>query len=158
MATVRLPPGCGAMLNEPLLYSEYQQRFQRARRLRFCLNCRTMGSMDEMGHFVCAKCRKAHEGRWSNLTAPRAFDNFMLLAGRGGGKTLVGAHAVREELMIPGAQWWALGPTYKLLHDSTFPTLVGLLHPQWIKRWDPEHVEITLQNEDRKSTRLNSSH
>lgn len=146
MAEVRLPPGCGAMLNEPLIYSEYQQRFQRARRMRFCLNCKTMGAMDEMGSFVCQKCQKEHNGRWGNLTAPRAFDNFMLLAGRGGGKTLVGAHAVREELMIPGAQWWALGPTYKLLHDSTFPTLVGLLHPSWVKRWDSEHMEITLKN------------
>ena len=146
MAQVRLPPGCGALLNEPLLYSEYQQRFHRARRMRFCLNCKTMGQMDEMGHFECAKCSTTHDGRWGNLTAPRAFRRFMLLAGRGGGKTLIGAHGVREELMIPGAQWWALGATYKLLHDSTFPTLVGLLAPQWIKRWDPEHMEITLHN------------
>jgi hypothetical protein len=146
MAQVRLPPGCGALLNEPLIYSEYQQRFQRARRMRFCLNCKTMGHMDEMGRFTCVKCSHVHDGRWGNLTAPRAFNNFMLLAGRGGGKTLVGAHAVREELMIPGAQWWALGATYKLLHDSTYPTLVGLLHPQWIAKWDPEHVEVTLKN------------
>jgi phage terminase large subunit-like protein len=49
-----------------------------------------------------------HNGRWGNLTAPRAFRRFLLLAGRGGGKTLVGAHAVREELMIParcGGSW-----------------------------------------------------
>lgn len=144
---VRLPPGCGALLNEPLLYSEYTQRFIRARRQRFCLNCKTIGAMDEMGNFTCAKCHVSHNGRWGNLTAPRTFNNFMLLAGRGGGKTLIGAHAVREELMIPGAQWWVLGATYKLLHDSTFPTLVGLLAPQWIKRWDPEHTEITLHND-----------
>ena len=146
-SAVRLPPGCGKLLEEPLLYNEYQQRFIRARRQRFCLNCRTLGSMSEMGQFTCAKCKKEHNGRWGNLTAPRAFNRFMLLAGRGGGKTLVAAHAVREELMIPGAQWWAMGADYKLLWDSTFPTLVGLLHPQWIKRWDPEHVEITLQND-----------
>lgn len=146
MATVKLPPGCGKFLDEPLLYNEYQQRFTRARRQRFCLSCRTMGSMDEMGRFTCAKCGKNHDGRWGNLTAPRMFNNFLLLAGRGGGKTLIGAHAVREELMIPGAVWWAMGASYKLLHDSTFPTLVGLLHPQWIKKWDPEHMEITLQN------------
>lgn len=144
---VRLPPGCGALLNDPLLYNEYQQRFTRARRMRFCLNCKTMGSMDEMGRFTCAKCGTEHNGRWGNLTAPRAFNRFLLLAGRGGGKTLIGAHAVREELMIPGAVWWAMGASYKLLHDSTFPTLVGLLHPGWIKKWDPEHMEITLQNE-----------
>jgi hypothetical protein len=147
MASVRLPPGCGKFLEEPLLYNEYQQRFIRARRLRYCLACRTTGSMDEMGRFTCAVCKKEHNGRWGNLTAPRAFKQFLLLAGRGGGKTLVGAHAVREELMIPGAVWWVLGATYKLLHDSTFPTLVGLLHPNWIKRWDSENMEITLQND-----------
>lgn len=149
MATpaVRLPPGCGKLLEEPLLYNEYQQRFTRARRMRFCLNCKTMGSMSEMGVFTCAKCGLEHNGRWGNLSAPRAFTNFLLLSGRGGGKTLIGAHAVREELMIPGAVWWAMGASYKLLWDSTFPTLVGLLHPQWIKQWDPEHVEITLKND-----------
>lgn len=146
-STVRLPPGIGKLLNEPLLYNEYQQRFTRARRMRFCLNCKTMGSMDEMGLFTCEKCKVSHNGRWGNLTAPRAFNNFLLLAGRGGGKTLIGAHAVREELMIPGAVWWAMGASYKLLHDSTFPTLVGLMHPSWVKRWDPEHMEITLQND-----------
>lgn len=143
---VRLPPGCGKLLDEPLLYNEFQQRFIRARRMRFCLNCKTMGAMNEMGLFTCVKCKHTHNERWGNLTAPRAFNRFLLLAGRGGGKTLIGAHAVREELMIKGAVWWAMGASYKLLHDSTFPTLVGLLHPSWIQKWDPEHMEITLVN------------
>jgi len=147
MATTKLPPGCGVLLNEPLLYNEFQQRFMRARRHRFCLNCKTTGTMDEMGNFTCLNCKMEHNGRWGNLTAPRCYDHFLLLAGRGGGKTLVGAHAVREELMIPGAQWWVMGANHKWLWDSTFPTLVGLLHPSWIKRWDPEHVEITLNND-----------
>jgi phage terminase large subunit-like protein len=148
-STVRLPPGCGRLLEEPLLYNEYQQRFTRARRQRFCLNCRTMGMMDEVGSFVCSNCQKVHNGKWGNLTAPRMYDTFLLLAGRGGGKTLGGAHAVREELMIPGAEWWVAGATYKLLWDSTFPTLVGLLHPQWIERWDAEHAEIILKNKSK---------
>lgn len=147
MASVKLPPGCGKLLDEPLLYNEFQQRFMRARRMRFCLNCKTIGSMSENGQFVCDRCHQAHNGRWGNLSAPRAFNRFLLLSGRGGGKTLVGAHAVREELMIPGAMWWAMGANYKLLHDSTFPTLVGLIHPSWVKRWDPEHMEITLLND-----------
>src|SRR5262245_49299107 len=109
MPTTRLPPGCGALLDDPLYYNEYQQRFIRARRMRFCLTCKTIGSMTEMGLFTCAKCGKEHNGRWGNLTAPRAFNTFSLLAGRGGGKTLVGAHAVREELMIRGALWWVMG-------------------------------------------------
>jgi hypothetical protein len=105
-----------------------------------------MGSMTEMGVFACAKCGTEHNGPKGNLTAPRGFNRFLLLAGRGGGKTLIGAHAVREELMIPGVRWWVMGATYKLLWDSTFPTLSGLLHPQWIQRWDAEHAEITLKN------------
>jgi hypothetical protein len=103
--------------------------------------------MNEVGHFVCAKCSKQSDGKWGNLTAPRAFKRFLLLSGRGGGKTLIGAHAVREELMIPGARWWVMAASFKLLWDSTFPTLTGLLAPQWIKHWDAEHVEITLKNE-----------
>ena len=112
-----------------------------------------MGEMDEMGNFTCLKCQKEHNGKWGNLTAPRAYDHFLLLAGRGGGKTLIGAHAVREELMIPGALWWVMAPDHKWLWDSTFPTLVGLLNPQWIKRWDAEHTEITLHNESKVAFR-----
>lgn len=146
MASIKLPPGCGKLLDEPLYYNEFQQRFQRARRMRFCLSCKTMGAMNDNSQFVCAKCAKEHNGRWGNLTAPRAFRYFMLLAGRGGGKTLIGAHAVREELLVPDCIWWALGPTYKILHDSTFPTLVGLIPPQWVKHWSQEHMELTLKN------------
>lgn len=150
MASVRLPAGCGKLLNDPLLFNPYQDDFMRKRRLRFCLNCKTVGSMDENGRFVCGKCQQTHV---DNLTAPRLFDRFLLLAGRGGGKTLIGAHAVREELMIPGSLWWVMGATYKLLHDSTFPTLVGLIDPQWVSRWDVEHMELTLKNESRVAFR-----
>jgi hypothetical protein len=76
-----------------------------------------------------------------------------LLSGRQGGKTLGGAHAVREELTIPNSHWWVLGPTYKVLHDSTFPTLVKLLNPDWVKRWDPEHTEIDFYNGSKVSFR-----
>ena len=142
-SAVRLPPQCGEDLHVPLLFNPYQDEFQKARRLRFCLNCKTLGSMDETGTFVCKKCATPH---YSNLTAPRHFDHFSILAGRGGGKTLIGAHAVREEMQIPNSIIWVLGPDYKILHDSTFPTLVRLIPPEWVKRWDPEHVEIRLHN------------
>ena len=140
---IRLPPGCGESLNEPFLFNPYQQSFQAARRQRFCLNCKTIGSMDENSVFVCKKCERHHE---SNLTAPRMFDRFLLLAGRGSGKTLIGAHAAREEMLVPNGIGWVMGPTYKILHDSTFPTLVRRIPPSWIKKWDPENVEITLTN------------
>jgi phage terminase large subunit len=140
---VRLPPNCGADINEPILYNPYQQAFQEARRKRFCLVCNTIGQMAPDCSFVCAKCRTVHT---SNLTAPRVFDNFLLLAGRGSGKTHEGALACLEEMQIPNGIGWVMGPTYKILHDSTFPTLVRRIPPQWVKRWDPEHMEITLKN------------
>jgi phage terminase large subunit len=139
----KLPPGCGADLNEPLLHNPYQQAFQDARRQRFCLNCRTIGSMDINSVFICRRCQTRH---FSNLTAPRLFDRLLVLAGRGGGKTLIGAHAAREEMMVPDSIGWVMGPTYKILHDSTFPTLVRRIPPAWVQRWDPEHMEIRLTN------------
>ncbi len=142
-----LPPGCGADLDVPYLWNPYihdpKRGFIAARRLRFCLVCKTMGSMNENGEFTCGTCKTIHT---SNLTAPRAFDRFLLLAGRQGGKTLAGAHAVREELMIPNSVWWAMGPTFKILHDSTFPTLVRLINPDWVNSWSQEHMELGLKN------------
>jgi hypothetical protein len=99
--------------------------------------------MDETGVFVCKKCATSH---FTNITAPRAFTRFLILAGRQGGKTLIGAHAVREEMQIPNSLIWVMGPNYKILHDSTFPTLVRLIVPDWVERWDPEHTEIRLKN------------
>ena len=58
---MRLPPGCGADLDEPLLFNPYQNDFMEARRKRFCLNCRTIGSMNENSVFICAKCERKHD-------------------------------------------------------------------------------------------------
>lgn len=142
-STVRLPPGCGDDLGNVLLYNPYQAAFQAARMARFCLNCQTQGQMDDNSEFICKKCATKHT---SNLTAPRVNDQLLVVAGRGGGKTLIGAHAARAEMLIPGSLGWVMGANYKTLHDSTFPTLVRLLNPAWIKRWDPEHMEIILVN------------
>lgn len=144
---VRLPPGCGDGLTETYLYNPYihdpVKGFMAVRRLRVCLQCKTQGAMDMMGAFICPTCQTVHT---SNLTAPRAYDRLLVLAGRGGGKTLAGAHAAREEMMIPNSIGWVMGPTYKILHDSTFPTLVRLIDPRWVARWDPDNMEIRLTN------------
>lgn len=143
---VRLPAGCGDALNEPYLYNPYihgDEGFFAALRKRVCLKCKTLGEHDAVGTFVCPKCSTVHT---SNTSAPRAFDRFLLLAGRGGGKTLGGAHAVRSELMIPNSTWWAMGPTFKILHDSTFPTLIKLINPDWVESWSEEHMELRLKN------------
>lgn len=95
------------------------------------------------GIFVCPGCGTAHI---SNLTAPRLYDRLLVLAGRGGGKTLIGAHAAREEIMVPNSIGWVMGATHKILHDSTFPTLIKLIPPDWVKRWDPENMEILFTN------------
>ncbi len=143
---VRLPPGCGDGLAEPYLYNPYihgETGFFNALRKRVCLNCRTLGMHDEKGTFICPKCQTVHT---SNFTAPRGFNRLLLLAGRGGGKTLAGAHAVRQELMIPNSVWWAMGPTFKILHDSTFPTLIRLINPEWVANWDADNNELKLKN------------
>lgn len=142
----RLPQGCGDALNEPYLYNPYihsDDGFFAALRKRVCLKCRTLGEHDAFGVFLCPGCGTRHT---SNLTAPRGFNRFLLLAGRGGGKTLGGAHAVRQELMIPNSIWWAMGPTFKILHDSTMPTLVKLINPEWVADWSEEHDELRLKN------------
>lgn len=145
-----LPPDCGADLNEVLLFNPYQNHFMQARRMRYCLNCRKVdpqtncsGLTGEDGRFICPFCQVVHT---TNLTAPRVYDRLLVLAGRGGGKTLIGAHAAREEIMVPNSIGWVMGATHKILHDSTFPTLVRRLPPDWIKRWDPENMEITFKN------------
>lgn len=140
---VRLPPGCGQDLDVPLLYNPYQQKFMEARRLRFCLKCNKQGTMDENCVFVCPSCGTNHT---SNLTAPRMFDRFLILSGRGGGKTLIGAHAAREEMLVPNSIGWVMGANHKWLHDSTFPTLIRLIPPEWVARWDSEHMELRLKN------------
>lgn len=138
-----LPPGCGADLQEPLLYNPYQASFMAARRLRFCLTCNKQWSMGDTGLHVCPHCRTVHP---TNISSPRVFDTFLVLSGRGGGKTLIGAHAAREEMLIPNSIGWILGPTYKILHDSTFPTLIRRIPPEWVKHWDGDHMELTLIN------------
>lgn len=143
---VRLPPGCGADYSVPVLYNAYihgPEGFMAARRKRFCLVCKTIGSMSESCEFVCAKCQTKHE---TNLTAPRLFDHFSLLAGRGGGKTLAGAWAALEEIQVPNSIGWIMAPDYKWLHDSTFPTFVRRLNPEWVEHWDGEHMEIKFKN------------
>jgi phage terminase large subunit len=68
------------------------------------------------------------------------------VAGRGGGKTLIGARAAIEEIQVPKSIGWVMGPNHKWLYDSTFPSFVRLINPAWVKRWDPEHVVIHFIN------------
>lgn len=146
-----LPPGIGAALGEPELYNPYLAAFQNARRMRYCLQCQKIFSMQEgQGQHTCPHCKTFHP---TNITAPRVFDNFLLLAGRGGGKTYGGAFAAREEMLIPNSLGWVMGATYKILHDSTFPTLIQRIPESWVKHWDGENWELTLINNARVAFR-----
>lgn len=139
----KVPTGCGEGLSDPIYYNAQQQEFLRIRRLRFCLNCKKIGSMNDKGGFVCERCHTVHTSR---ATAPRVFHTMGLFAGRQGGKTQIAAIAAREEVLVPKSVGWIMGATYKILHDSTFPTFVRLIPPQWVADWDKEHMEITFVN------------
>ena len=140
---IRLPPHCGEDLDKTLLYNSHQQDFQDARRLRFCLNCKKIGSMDGTGRYICPGCKTEH---YTNLTAPRVYRQFMLRAGRRSGKSLIGAHAAREEATIPNTNGWVCGPSFKILHDATMPTFLKLIPPSWVANWDQENLELRLIN------------
>ena len=55
--------------------------------------------------------------------------------------------AVREELTLPGQQWWVCGPTFKILHDATMPTLLRRIPPEWVAGWSQDDLELRLVNE-----------
>ncbi len=138
----RLPPGCGLDLGKPILANSYQIAFHTARRQRFCLQCKTVGAAIT-GTLQCPKCLTTHK---NNTTFPRLFNSLHLRAGRRSGKSLAGAHAIREELSVPNQKWWVTGPTFKHLHDATMPTLLRLIPPDWVENWNQDNLELTLTN------------
>lgn len=140
----RLPPGCGLDIKKSILSNKFQLEFHAARRQRFCLKCKTVGT-PQMGTLQCpnVQCLQVHK---TNLTFPRIFKSLHLRAGRRSGKSLAGAHAVREELLIPDSRWWVCGPTYKMLHDATMPTLLRLIPPEWVKNWNQDNMELEMIN------------
>jgi hypothetical protein len=143
---ITLPPGIGATLHKELLYNPYQDALLAARRQRYCLHCRKVSSMfPGSGVFECAHCKTKHI---SNRTAPRVFRRLGAFAGRRGGKTVVGAHMVREEALIPNGLIWCMGPNFKVLHDSTIPTLLGIIPPAWVAApgWNSDLMEFSLVN------------
>lgn len=131
-------------MGKPILYNPYQTEMIRAYRLRFCLLCKKIGSMDDASRFVCPTCHTEHA---SNLTAPHVFNRFGAFAGRRGGKTKVGAMVARSEAQIPKTLGWVMGPTFPVLRDSTMPTFLRLIPPHWVKNWSQDALELTLTND-----------
>ena len=139
----RIPPGCGLDLHKPILYNAYQAHFHEARRLRHCLVCQRVGPPIS-GSLQCPKCLTLHK---NNTTFPRLYTSLHLRAGRRSGKSLAGAHAIREELSVPNQKWWVTGPTFKHLHDATMPTLLRLIPVEWVENWNQDNLELTLIND-----------
>lgn len=96
-----------------------------------------------LGSLVCPICQFTHEG---NDTYLRLFKSLHLRAGRRSAKTHGAAHAVREELAVPNQRWWACAPDFKVMHDSTEPTLLRIIPPSWVKEWSQEYHELHLWN------------
>lgn len=136
----RLPPSIGLDSGATLLYSPYQQEFLKARRMRFAPCCQKMGYCGSDGLFRCPSCGVV------NMNAPRVYRRLGVFAGRRGGKSVVGAHGAREEMLVPNSVGWVSGPTEKILHDATMPTLLKLIPREWCQNWDAEHQELTLVN------------
>ena len=137
----RLPPNIGLDANKPMLYSPYQQEFLKARRMRFAPCCKKIGFCGADGLFRCPSC-----GKECTMTAPRVYRRLGCFAGRRGGKSVVGAHGAREEMLVPNSLGWICGPSYEKLHDATMPTILRLLPETWCQHWDAEHLTLTLVN------------
>jgi len=54
--------------------------------------------------------------------------------------------AGREESLVPRTLGWVCGPTFKILEDSTMPTLLRLIPPDWVDNWVQDNLTLTLKN------------
>lgn len=136
----RLPPNIGLDVGKSLLYNPYQQSFLRARRMRYAACCKKIGFCGTDGLFRCPVCGRV------DMNAARVYRRLGIFAGRRGGKSVIGAHGAREEMLVPNTLGWVCGPSYKILHDATMPALLKLIPREWCANWDQEHLELTLVN------------
>jgi hypothetical protein len=120
---------------QPLVQLErhpYQQAFMAARRLRVCAKGHTW---DVALGALCAAC--AREGA-------RAYGTLLLIAGRRGGKTRIGAVSVIEEIATPNVLWWACAPTYPKLEDYVLPAFFKQIPKAWLDHPDTDWAETGL--------------
>jgi hypothetical protein len=83
----------------------------------------------------------------------RAFDRMCVIAGRRGGKTLIGAISAVEEASVPNSIGWCIAPTYGDLWDYVIPAVMKVLPQAWIKPgkgpdggWSAAFQRLTLKN------------
>lgn len=98
--------------------------------------------------FLRALDEKTPEGK-------RMWTRFLLMAGRRGGKTLVGAVAACKMASVPNTLGWCVAPTYGDLHDYVIPAVLKVIPPSWIKKngWSAQHNMLTLINDSRMAFR-----
>lgn len=78
----------------------------------------------------------------------RAFHRMLVVAGRRGGKTLIGAVAAVEEASVPETLGWCVAPTYGDLNDYVIPAVFKVLPQSWIAPggWSAFNKTVTLKN------------
>jgi hypothetical protein len=80
-----------------------------------------------------------------------AYTRFILLAGRRGGKTTIGAVAAAKRAAVPNTVGWCVAPTYGDLHDYVIPAVFKVIPHSWIPKngWSAQHTTLTLVNGSR---------
>lgn len=142
----RLPPEIGLDVGKPYLYHPYIDStdppgFLQAARMRYAPCCKKIGLTGSDGLFRCPSC-----GQECTLSAPRLYRRIGCFAGRRGGKTVAGVRAALNEILVPDGVGWVAGPTEKILHDATMPSLLKRIPREWCANWDAEHLELRLIN------------
>jgi hypothetical protein len=83
----------------------------------------------------------------------RAYHRLVAIAGRRGGKTLLGAISAVEEASVPNTLGWCIAPTYGDLNDYVIPAVFKVLPQSWIldgkDGWSAFNRTITLKNRSR---------
>jgi len=79
-----------------------------------------------------------------------AYQRFVVIAGRRGGKTLGGALCAVKEVRKPDTLGWCVAPSYPELNDFVMPTLLRVLPQAWLKPgrdgWSEKHQTFYLRN------------
>ncbi len=120
---------------QPLISLErhpYQEAFMAARRLRVCAKGHTW---DAGRGALCPTCQR---------DGTRAYGSLLLIAGRRGGKTRIGAVSVIEEAAAPNILAWACAPTYPKLEDYVLPAFFKQIPKAWLDHPDTDWAETGL--------------
>ncbi len=137
------------MALQPLQHNPYQIAFLNARRAWFCKRAAGVVAEERHKHLlqrispesVCQCGEPPHR---------RAFNRFVLIAGRRGGKSRIGAISGIEESAVPDTLGWVIAPTFKELHDYVWPAITNQMPRAWLinpdKPVNESYQEIKMTN------------